>query len=67
MMGELAKLQRALTQYMLDIHTSQHGYTEVYVPYIVNSDSLFGTGQLPKFAEDQFQVEGDAVSYRFNC
>ena len=63
MVGELAKLQRALTQYMLDIHTSQHGYTEVYVPYIVNSDSLFGTGQLPKFAEDQFQVAGDAASY----
>ena len=63
MTGELAKLQRALTQYMLDIHTSQHGYTEVYVPYIVNSDSLFGTGQLPKFAEDQFQVAGDAASY----
>ena len=63
MAGELAKLQRALTQYMLDIHTSQHGYTEVYVPYIVNSDSLFGTGQLPKFAEDQFQVAGDAASY----
>ena len=61
MTGELAKLQRALTQYMLDIHTSQHGYTEVYVPYIVNSDSLFG--QLPKFAEDQFQVAGDAASY----
>ena len=63
MTGELAKLQRALTQYMLDIHTFQHGYTEVYVPYIVNSDSLFGTGQLPKFAEDQFQVAGDAASY----
>ena len=63
MTGELANLQRALTQYMLDIHTSQHGYTEVYVPYIVNSDSLFGTGQLPKFAEDQFQVAGDAASY----
>ena len=63
MTGELAKLQRALTQYMLDIHTSQHGYTEVYVPYIVNSDSLFGTGQLPKFAEYQFQVAGDAASY----
>ena len=63
MTGELAKLQRALTQYMLDIHTSQHGYTEVYVPYIVNSDSLFGTGQLPKFVEDQFQVAGDAASY----
>ena len=62
MTGELAKLQRALTQYMLDIHTSQHGYTEVYVPYIVNSDSLFGTGQLPKFAEDQFEVAGDAAS-----
>ena len=63
MTGELAKLQRALTQYMLDIHTSQHGYTEVYVPYIVNSDSLFGTGQLPKFAEDQFQVAGDSATY----
>ena len=63
MMGELAKLQRALTQYMLDIHTTQHGYTEVYVPYIVNSDSLFGTGQLPKFAEDQFLVAGDVASY----
>ena len=61
--GELANLQRALTQYMLDVHTSQHGYTEVYVPYIVNSDSLFGTGQLPKFAEDQFQVAGDSATY----
>ena len=63
MTGELAKLQRALTQYMLDIHISKHGYTEVYVPYIVNSDSLFGTGQLPKFAEDQFQVAGDTANY----
>jgi seryl-tRNA synthetase len=44
---------------MLDVHTSQHGYTEVYVPYIVNSASLFGTGQLPKFAADLFRLEGD--------
>lgn len=54
MQGQLARLHRALTQYMLDMHTSEHGYEETYVPYLVNSDSLFGTGQLPKFAEDQF-------------
>lgn len=52
--GQLARLQRALTQYMLDVHTAEHGYIETYVPYLVNSDSLFGTGQLPKFADDQF-------------
>ncbi|WP_448506736.1 serine--tRNA ligase [Immundisolibacter sp.] len=52
--GPLATLQRALTQFMLDLHTRQHGYTEVYVPYLVNADSLIGTGQLPKFEEDQF-------------
>ena len=51
MQGQLAKLQRALTHFMLDLHTTRHGYTEVYVPFIVNSDSLYGTGQLPKFAE----------------
>jgi seryl-tRNA synthetase len=57
--GELARLQRALVQFMLDLHTEQHGYSEVYVPYIVNKDALFGTGQLPKFAEDLFKLEGD--------
>lgn len=54
--GPLAKLQRALTQFMLDQHTEQHGYTETYVPYLVNADSLRGTGQLPKFADDLFAV-----------
>lgn len=49
MRDKLAKLQRALTQFMLDTHTEQHGYTEMYVPYIVNADSLYGTGQMPKF------------------
>ncbi len=56
MKGELARLHRALIQFMLDLHTTQHGYTEVNVPYMVNSDSLLGTGQLPKFAEDLFQI-----------
>lgn len=56
--GPLARLHRALTQFMLDMHTGQHGYEEVYVPYIVNADSLRGTGQLPKFAEDLFQLAG---------
>lgn len=54
MKGAYARLHRALTQFMLDTHTSTHGYTEVYVPYMANEDSLFGTGQLPKFSEDQF-------------
>lgn len=56
MKGELARLHRALIQFMLDLHTTQHGYTEVNVPYMVNSDSLLGTGQLPKFADDLFQI-----------
>ncbi|HEX2795890.1 MAG TPA: serine--tRNA ligase [Immundisolibacter sp.] len=56
--GPLAALQRALTQFMLDLHTRQHGYTELYVPYLVNADSLVGTGQLPKFEEDLFAVGG---------
>jgi seryl-tRNA synthetase len=54
MQSDLARLQRALIQFMLDVHTREHGYTEVYVPYLVNEKSLYGTGQLPKFAEDQF-------------
>ncbi|MGI9229608.1 MAG: serine--tRNA ligase [Gammaproteobacteria bacterium] len=53
----IARLHRALIQFMLDTHTQEHGYTEVNVPYLVAPDSLFGTGQLPKFAEDQFHVE----------
>ena len=63
MQGALARLQRALTQFMLNTHTQAHGYTEVYVPFIVNSDSLYGTGQLPKFAEDSFKLEGDSDYY----
>ena len=54
--GELARLHRALIQFMLDLHTSRHGYRETYVPYLANRASLFGTGQLPKFAEDLFPV-----------
>ena len=56
---QIARLHRALAQFMLDQHTVQHGYREVYVPYIVNEASLTGTGQLPKFAEDLFRLEGD--------
>ena len=56
MSGAIARLHRALIQYMLDLHTTEHGYTETYVPYIVNADSLRGTGQLPKFEEDLFKV-----------
>ena len=58
MSGALARMHRALTQFMLDVHTGEHGYTEAYVPYMVNPDSLYGTGQLPKFAEDLFRLEG---------
>jgi len=60
MKGPLARLHRALAQFMLDVHTSEHGYTEVYVPYLVNADSMRGTGQLPKFEEDLFHVPRDA-------
>lgn len=56
MRGALARLHRALAQFMLDIHTTEHGYTEVYVPYLANAASLQGTGQLPKFEEDLFKV-----------
>ena len=54
---DLARLHRALTQIMLDVHTEEHGYEELYVPYIVNADSLRGTGQLPKFREDLFGLQ----------
>lgn len=63
MHGQMAKLHRALIQFMLDVHTNEHGYTEVYVPYIVNSESLRGTGQLPKFEEDLFCVDKEAGQY----
>lgn len=54
---DLVTLQRALTQFMIDIHVAEHDYEEVYVPYIVNKDSLYGTGQLPKFGEDLFHIQ----------
>jgi seryl-tRNA synthetase len=57
--GDLARLQRALIQFMLDMHTQEHDYQEIYVPYIVNKESLQGTGQLPKFADDLFALEGE--------
>ncbi|MEP4484852.1 MAG: serine--tRNA ligase [Halioglobus sp.] len=63
MYGELARLHRALIQFMLNLHTGEHGYQEIYVPYIVNRDSLRGTGQLPKFEEDLFKLEGDQGYY----
>jgi len=61
--GPLARLHRALIQFMLDVHTTRHGYREVYVPYLVNAQSLFGTGQLPKFAEDLFRLDTDPPWY----
>ena len=57
MKGQIAKLHRAIAQFMLDLHTEQHGYTEAYVPYLVNHDTLYGTGQLPKFSEDLFHTK----------
>jgi seryl-tRNA synthetase len=63
MRGALARLHRALIQFMLDLHTREHGYTEIYAPYIVNGQSLVGTGQLPKFRADLFALEGDQDFY----
>ena len=57
MRGKIAKLHRALAQFMLDMHTEKHGYQEMYVPYLVNANSLYGTGQLPKFGEDLFHTD----------
>lgn len=57
--GKIAKLHRALAQFMLDLHTEEHGYTEVYSPYMANAKALFGTGQLPKFEEDLFKTKRD--------
>jgi seryl-tRNA synthetase len=61
--GQLARIHRKLVQFMLNIHTTEHGYEELYVPYIVNRDSLRGTGQLPKFEADLFKLEGDEGWY----
>lgn len=63
MSGAIARLHRALIQFMLDTHSSEHGYTETYVPYIVNKESLQGTGQLPKFEEDLFKLRSDNDLY----
>jgi seryl-tRNA synthetase len=63
MSGALARLHRALIQFMLDLHTREHGYTETYVPYLVNADSLRGTGQLPKFEQDLFALSGEQRYY----
>ena len=61
--GHLARLQRAIIQLMLDTHTSEHGYNETYVPYLVNADSLYGTGQLPKFEADLFKASDEPKLY----
>ncbi|PBI79778.1 serine--tRNA ligase [Ewingella americana] len=57
MKGQIARMHRALSQFMLDLHTEQHGYLETYVPYLVNQETLYGTGQLPKFGEDLFHTK----------
>jgi seryl-tRNA synthetase len=63
MLGGIARLHRALAQFMLDLHTREHGYTELYVPYLVNGTTLQGTGQLPKFEADLFRVQGEQGLY----
>jgi len=63
MRSQVARLHRALAQFMLDLHTREHGYTEVYVPYLVQPQALFGTGQLPKFEQDLFAVKGEQHFY----
>lgn len=63
MRGDLARLHRALIQFMINTHSEEHGYQEVYVPYMVNKDSLFGTGQLPKFEEDLFKTNDERELY----
>lgn len=63
MTGSIARLHRALAQFMIDLHTGEHGYTEAYVPYLVNANTLFGTGQLPKFEADLFRTAGDQPLY----
>jgi seryl-tRNA synthetase len=65
MKSHVARLHRALAQFMLDLHTSEHGYTEVYVPYMVQKQALLGTGQLPKFEQDLFAVRGEQPNHGF--
>ncbi|MBU6378496.1 MAG: serine--tRNA ligase [Gammaproteobacteria bacterium] len=61
--GGIARLHRALAQFMLDLHTGEHGYQEIYAPYLVSADALTGTGQLPKFEQDLFALRGDKPLY----
>ena len=61
--GGIARLHRALAQFMLDLHTGEHGYQEIYAPYLVSPEALVGTGQLPKFAQDLFAVQGERPFY----
>jgi len=61
--GPLSRMHRALAQFMLDVHTQEHGYTEVYLPYLVNAETMTGTGQLPKFAEDAFATTDEPARY----
>jgi len=63
MRGQVARLHRALAQFMLNLHTDEHGYSETHVPYLVNADALYGTGQLPKFEEDLFKMQGEQPLY----
>jgi seryl-tRNA synthetase len=63
MRAQVAHLHRALAQFMLDVHTTQHGYTEIYAPYLVNAAALVGTGQLPKFEQDLFAVRAEQPFY----
>jgi seryl-tRNA synthetase len=63
MRSQVARMHRALAQFMLDLHTKEHGYTEVYVPYLVQPQALYGTGQLPKFEQDLFAVKGEQNFY----
>lgn len=63
MRGDIARLHRALIQFMLDVHQAEHGYEEIYVPFIVNAESLYGTGQLPKFEEDLFKLNDERGFY----
>ncbi|XKH00752.1 serine--tRNA ligase [Marinobacter nauticus] len=63
MQGQIARLHRALAQFMMNLHTGEHAYTEAYVPYLVNANTLFGTGQLPKFEADLFRTAGDNPLY----
>ncbi|TGN41599.1 serine--tRNA ligase [Marinobacter confluentis] len=63
MRGPVARLHRALAQFMINLHTDEHGYTEAYLPYLVNADTLYGTGQLPKFEADLFKMEGENPLY----